>query len=108
VKFDGPIKVDLQRLELQMRSAETELALWNRRIATMEERCVQEQMHIKTFCKSQGYEVAGPYLRSIKEDYESQINMLRLQTAKLQSQIDIMKAMKEDAERNVVVPGHFS
>jgi hypothetical protein len=103
----GPIKVNLDQLQANMRSAETELALWQRRLDAMVERGTQEALHIEAFCKSQGYIVAAPYLRAIKTDYEAQADMIRLQTAKLQSQIEIMKAMKAEAESMVSTPKLF-
>src|SRR5271168_670631 len=93
----GQIPVNLAHLEANLRSAETELALWRNRLEAMVERGAQEYQHVQAFCKSQGYMVAAPYLRAIKEDYSAQAAMLQLQIAKLESQIAIMKAMKAEA-----------
>jgi hypothetical protein len=100
-----PIKVNIQQLEANLRAAQTELALWERRLETMIERGQQECLHVRSFCKSQGYEVAHPYLMAIKADYESQANLVQLSAAKLQSQIEIMKAMLEECKKTVVSPG---
>jgi hypothetical protein len=101
------IPVNLAHLEANLRSAETELALWRNRLEALIERGAQEAMHVRAFCQSQGYEVASPYLKAIKSDYEAQANMLELQIAKLESQIAIMKAMKADAAQMVKAPGLF-
>ena len=103
----GQIPVNLQQLEANLRAAEAELGLWRRRLDAMIERGSQEVQHVRSFCKSQGYEAAAPYLRAIKEDYEAQGNMIQLQVAKLESQINIMKALQAEAGKMVKPPGLF-
>ena len=103
----GQIPVNLQQLEANLRAAEAELGLWRRRLDAMIERGSQEVQHVRAFCKSQGYEVAAPYLRAIKEDYEAQGNMIQLRVAKLESQINIMKALQAEAGKMVKPPGLF-
>jgi hypothetical protein len=103
----GQIPVNLARLEADLKSAEAEVSLWRNRLNALVERGSQEYQHVQAFCKSQGYTVAAPYLRSIKEDYTAQADMIQLQIAKLDSQIAIMKALQAEAGKIVKAPGLF-
>jgi len=93
--------------EAQKRGAMAEKALWDERLEALIERCAQEILHVQAFCKSQGYVVAAPYIAAIKRDYEAQGNLIKLSIARFQSQIEVIDAAIQEAQKQVRVPGPF-
>lgn len=105
----APNKIPVERkfLEAEIRGLEAELGLWKMHLEATVERGEQEGRHIAAFCMSQGYTPANPYLASITKDYVAKANLVRLTIAKMEGALMHKKAMLEEGEKKVAVPGIF-
>ena len=101
------IPVDRKYLEAEIRGLEAELELWKMHLDSTIDRGEQEVKHVSAFCMSQGYQPANPYLVSIAADYTAKANLVRLTIAKMEGQLMNRKALLEEGDKKVAVPGTF-
>ena len=94
-------------LEAQIRQAEAEIGILKAHLKAHIERGEQEVQHVAHFCISQGYTPASPYLSSIAEDYKAKADLIRLDLAKQEGNLMLLKATLAQAEKKVAVPGNF-
>lgn len=108
------IKIDKARLQSDLAQAEAELGLWKLHLNAMLERGDEERHFIglvwQVLNQSIGKMDTVPprkYLEAHKQDNECKANLVRLTIAKMSAQVEVMKRMLEEADRNVVVPQQF-
>ena len=105
--------VSKEQIEMQLRYAEVELACWIKHLEAHNQRGFQERRHFESqWSKAPrtddlAQQRLHEYLDAHQADYDAKAELIKLNLAKLQSNVDQLKQILLKIDQQVVVPGSF-